>query len=292
MRPFLRKFVDERGVLQQQRVSRPLEQESTRTVQSQGGWKFYGFPGFKWKSVIGVVVAIQLIVYVMSLWLIRPRGVLQPTSHVLWVFGASNRDAETCGVRDNFPHHLWELRRWFVPIFLHGNPMHIMLNLYFECSAGPRIEERDSSLAFALLFLGAGMMGNLLSAAVGGGVSVGGSTSCYGIIGMDMALWYQRWNDLAPEEREHAKQGIVSSVGMLLLWEIIMWKEIDHFGHLGGFIGGFCILLGRSNRRWVALFALIAIACVFRICIYPLRYDTMAGVKWDVFCGQLWRNYL
>jgi len=205
-------FVDERGVLQQQRVSRPLEQESTRTVQSQGGWKFYGFPGFKWKSVIGVVVAIQLIVYVMSLWLIRPRGVLQPTSHVLWVFGASNRDAETCGVRDNFPHHLWELRRWFVPIFLHGNPMHIMLNLYFECSAGPRIEERDSSLAFALLFLGAGMMGNLLSAAVGGGVSVGGSTSCYGIIGMDMALWYQRWNDLAPEEREHAKQGIVSSV--------------------------------------------------------------------------------
>merc|ERR1712159_490145 len=151
-----------------------------------------------------------------------------------------------------------------------------MMNLFFECSSGPRIEQEGSPLAFAVLFLGAGLMGNLLSDTFGVN-GVGGSTSCYGIIGMDFAVWYQRWPDLDQEQRNSVKAGMMHTCGMLLLWEVIFWKEIDHFGHLGGFIGGFLILLGRTDWRCTALFGIIAAVCIWVICIQPLFKDEYNG---------------
>merc|ERR1719491_1121479 len=147
------------------------------------------------------------------------------------------------------------------------------MNLYFECSSGPQIEQESGPFRFAVLFIGSGLMGNLLSDSFGVN-GVGGSTSCFGLIGMDMAIWYQRWPQLEEWEKANVKQMLMMRVGGLLAWEIIMWKEIDHFGHLGGFIGGALILLGRKDWRCIVLFSVIIGVCIYMICIKPLTSNT------------------
>lgn len=258
--------------------------------QDSGGFQFFGFPDFKWRSVIGVIVALQLAMYIVSLWVVTPRGGISPTGGSMFKIGSSNSAAEMCAIRDSFPKHLIELRRWFVPIFLHNSPFHILMNLFFECSTGPRIEEQDSSLSFAMLFMGAGLMGNLLSDSFGIN-GVGGSTSCYGLIGMDFAVWYQKWPGLDQEQRDAVKSGMMQTCGMLLLWEFIFWKEIDHFGHLGGFIGGFLILLGRTDWRCIVAFALAVATCITVICIKPLFDEMYNGTPWRQTCDSIWMWY-
>mmetsp|Transcript_31873 Transcript_31873/g.58372 ORF Transcript_31873/g.58372 Transcript_31873/m.58372 type:complete len:302 (+) Transcript_31873:81-986(+) len=278
---------DERLLPRRQALQQDVETGSTQT---SNGWRFFGFPGFTWKSVIGVVVAIQLALYLVSCWIVPPRGTLSPSGGSLFKIGSSNSAAEMCAARYNFPYHLIELRRWFVPIFLHLNPMHIIMNCFFECSTGPRIEESMGALPFAVLFLGAGVMGNLLSDSFGVN-GVGGSTSCYGLIGMNFALTYQRWPEMSQGEREDSKMQLMSTCGMLVLWEVIMWKEIDHWGHLGGFIGGFLIFLGRTDKRAAAAFALLVAICVYVICIKPLFSDTYNGYPWQAVCDSIWNGY-
>jgi len=281
-------------LLQRQQQAAQLEQGDAEAQAvdrpSSGGFEFFGFPDFKWRSVIGVVVALQLVMYVVSLWIVTPRGGISPSGGSLFKIGSSSSAAEMCAIRDSFPKHLIELRRWLVPVFLHLNPMHILLNLFFECSCGPRIEKQDSALAFGILFMGAGLMGNLLSDSFGVN-GVGGSTSCYGIIGMDFAVWYQKWPTLDEEQRQRVKDGMLKTCGMLLLWEVILWKELDHFGHLGGFIGGFLILLGRTDWRCSALFAIIATVCIWAICIRPLFNELYNGLPWQSTCNGIWSQY-
>lgn len=279
-------------LLQRQRQGFEQQDPEAQGTESSdaGGFQFFGFPDFKWRSVIGVIVALQFAMYFVSLWVVTPRGGISPSGVALFKIGSSSSAAEMCAVRDNFPKHLIELRRWFVPIFLHLSPMHILLNVFFECSSGPRIEKEDSSLAFGLLFMGAGLMGNLLSDSFGVN-GVGGSTACYGIIGMDFAVWYQKWPHLDQERRDAVKNGLMQTCGMLLLWELILWKEIDHFGHLGGFIGGFLIVLGRTHRLCYALYAVMAAICIWVICIQPLFSPLFNGNPWQAVCNGVWFEY-
>lgn len=292
--------VDGREVLlreQQQRAQQsqqPQQEQGAVDPESgranAGGFQCYGFPGFKWRSAVGVIVALQILMYFVSLWVVTPRAVMNPSGLAMFKIGSSNAIAEMCAVRESFPRHLLELRRWLVPIFLHASPLHIGLNLYFECSAGPAIEARDSAPAFALLFFGAGLMGNLLSDAMGVN-GVGGSTACYGIIGMTFAMAYRRWPEMELEERESMKRWAMQTCGMLLLWELMLWKEIDHFGHLGGFLGGFLIVVGRVDRRFLAAFVVLASACIYVICIKPLGKQEVNGHPWQAVCNGVWASY-
>lgn len=275
---------------QPEALERRDPEAQTEDAGGSGGFRFFGFPDFEWRSVIGAIVALQLVMYFVSMWIVTPRGGVSPNGAALFKIGSSNSAAEMCAFRDSFPKHLIELRRWLVPIFLHLSPMHIGLNVFFECSAGPRIEKQDSGLAFGLLFMGAGLMGNLLSDSFGIN-GVGGSTSCYGIIGMDFAVWYRKWPDMDEEEKASVKSGMLQTCGMLLLWEFILWKEIDHFGHLGGFIGGFLIVLGRSDWRCYVIFALMASTCVWVICIQPLFSEQYNGNPWQSVCNGVWQAY-
>lgn len=271
-----------------------LQQEDAGTQASGNTFQFLGFHGFRWRSVLGVIVALQLLMYVVSLWLVTPRALSSPNNIALWKIGTSSSLAGMCAIRDSFPRHLIELRRWMVPIFLHASPMHILMNLYFECSSGPAIEQESGPLRFAVLFIGSGVMGNLLSDAFGVN-GVGGSTSCFGLVGMDMAIWYERWPQLEQWERDNVKRSLMMRVGGLLAWEIIMWKEIDHFGHLGGFIGGALILLGRKDCRYVALFTVILGVCIWMICFKPLMSQTVTlnnhQFAWQDVCRSQWHLY-
>ena len=74
-------------------------------------------------------------------------------------------------------------------------------------------------------------------------------------------MWYQKWPEMTPDFRQSVKMYLLQTCGMLLLWEIILWKEIDHFGHLGGFLGGGLIVMGRVDWRFLAVFFAMAACC-------------------------------
>merc|ERR1711920_369864 len=116
---------------------------------------------------------------------------------------------------------------------------------------------------------------------------VGASTSCYGLVGASMARTGLVWLGTTDMEYRSQIQGaMVTNVGMLFAWEVIFWKEIDRFGHLGGCISGFCIGLMQAKRvplaerrelpeqysQWdkfskVALVVLV-VACILRIFVW------------------------
>merc|ERR1711865_953944 len=108
---------------------------------------------------------------------------------------------------------------------------------------------------------------------------------------MDFAIWYQKWPEMEQEQRDAVKAGMMQTCGMLLMWEVIFWKEIDHFGHAVGFIGGFLILLGRTDWRCTVLFGIIAGACIWAICIQPLFKEEYNGAPWGITCNSVWAAY-
>eukprot|EP00392_Amoebophrya_sp_AT5.2_P006211 g6221.t1 len=126
------------------------------------------------------------------------------------------------------------------------------MNLYFQFSEGTTAEVEFGAAKFLLLFLVSGIAGNLLSDAFG--VSgVGASTSCYGLIGVQMGrLFVVEWPHISDAQTKQRLQEHWSRVaGMLLFWEVMNWSTIDHYGHLGGFLSGACIGCLLNKQRSV-----------------------------------------
>jgi len=264
------------------------EDESLREVSVRyGGFPFDRiFPSFTWRSVIGVTVAVQLVVYVVSCAVVTPRGWVAPSNLANWKLGSSDSTQEACASEFPFSYG-YELRRMFVPIFLHGNILHIALNLYFELSAGPDMEAQFGPLRFALLFFASGVSGNLLSDAFATN-GVGASTACYGIIAVSFASLAVQWGGLSSEQKQAAKQGVMQSVGFLLFWEVMNWNVIDHYGHGGGFLGGFLLAVALDKQHakptWrlasAVLFGFMALLCALKIFVFHPE------ANWQVLCAQ------
>lgn len=83
------------------------------------------------------------------------------------------------------------------------------------------------------------LSGNIMSDAFG--VSgVGASTACYGLIGVQLGRQFLvEWPFVTDEaEKVRISQHYAQNCGMLVMWEIMNWSTIDHFGHGGGLISG------------------------------------------------------
>ncbi|CAD7922362.1 unnamed protein product [Amoebophrya sp. A25] len=199
------------------------------------------FPYLRWASVQGCCIILELLVFVFACVAVTPRGWVTPHPLANWKLGSSDRTMEQCAysLRGSY---LIELRRTIVPIFLHMNIPHILFNVYFQFSEGTRTEVEFGSAKFLALFLLSGMAGNLLSDAFGVN-GVGASTSCYGLIGVQIGrLFIVEWphiQDAGMKTRLHEHWMRVG--GMLVLWEVLNWQTIDHFGHGGGLLAGICL---------------------------------------------------
>merc|ERR1711971_207726 len=103
---------------------------------------------------------------------------------------------------------------------------------------------------FLVLYLLSGAFGNLVSAALDPWkLAVGASTSGLGILGATLACLIQNWEDYPPQQRKWLLYVVI----MLLC--LLLSSHTDLFGHLGGFIGGFCMMLlfsdkGLLTKQW------------------------------------------
>jgi rhomboid protease GluP len=130
-----------------------------------------------------------------------------------------------------------QLWRLITPILLHGSLLHIGFNMYALFSFGTGLERRFGHFRFLALYLLAGFSGNVLSFLFSSGVSVGSSTSIFGLIAAEGIFLYQN-RQLFGEESKRAIGSVVTVAAINLVIGFSSGGLIDNWGHIGGLLGG------------------------------------------------------
>lgn len=127
--------------------------------------------------------------------------------------------------------------RLITPVLLHASLTHIAFNMYALFSLGPILEAYYGHWRFLMLYLLAGLGGNILSFLMSPGTvpSVGASTSLFGLITAWGIFIYLNRSILGPQARAMLNNVIVIVLVNLALG---LTGSIDNWGHLGGLITG------------------------------------------------------
>lgn len=214
------------------------------------------------------ILALSCVLYGISLlWTMRLSG-SQAQGGGLFNLGGINGDV-LLRLGESLPlaYNLAQPWRLVMAVFLHGSLLHIGLNMWVFMDVGPQLEELYGSARFLFIYIVCGIGGYLLSSAVGGHVSVGGSGAIVGLIGVLLAISMGRQSI----QMQAMKSGIVRWLIYLALWGLLV-PGIDNYAHFGGLATGFLlgkILMDRPPQTaeertraytmgWAAAIALVA----------------------------------
>lgn len=128
-------------------------------------------------------------------------------------------------------------------LFLHFGVLHLLLNMGALWDVGQWVERMYGTLRFAVIYLVAGLAGNLLSlvANAGAAVSGGASGAIFGIYGALLSyLWLERSRIHPGEFRWLFWAAIGFSVATVVFGLLV--PGIDNAAHIGGWIAG--VLMG------------------------------------------------
>jgi membrane associated rhomboid family serine protease len=129
-----------------------------------------------------------------------------------------------------------EIWRLFTPMFLHGSLAHIGFNMYALYSLGRGLENGYGQQRFLLLYLVAGVAGNVASFAFSPQPSLGSSTAIFGLLAAEAVYFYQNRALFGGRAGQ-----VLSQIGTIALINIVIGlsaPNIDNWGHLGGALGG------------------------------------------------------
>lgn len=173
-----------------------------------------------------------------------------------------------------------EWHRLITANFLHSGVMHLLFNMYALYVFGRNVEELAGRHGFYVVFIvggGVGFLSSLL--ALPDTLSVGASAAVFALMGYTVHFRLRRlplkWLP------------VDSMFVQILLLNVIMGMSvpnIDHFAHLGGFVGGFFTAgaLGLPPSRFTyvpqqtplgeRLFATLALLLFFWGALFPLSF--------------------
>lgn len=135
--------------------------------------------------------------------------------------------------------------RFFTSIFLHGDIVHIGMNMLALVAAGVLVESYLGSFRTAIIYFVSGIGGSVLSLLWHQGdkevYSIGASGAIFGLL-------------VASAIIQNKKQGksMMAALGFVIFYAVATYSEgIDLTGHLGGAIGGgiASFLLSRNFRE-------------------------------------------
>ncbi len=133
--------------------------------------------------------------------------------------------------------HEGEYWRLLTANFLHGGLLHVGFNTYALYVLGTQVESLYGSRRFAVIYLLAGLSGSIASYGLTHGLSVGASTSIFGLFAALVVFFYRQRDLLGPVSRHQ-----LINLGVLLLINLLIGiapgSRIDNWGHAGGFLGG------------------------------------------------------
>ena len=128
-----------------------------------------------------------------------------------------------------------ELYRLITSIFLHGGVIHLLCNMYSLYVIGPQLESFFGKIKYIIIFIGSGIIGNLLSMAFlqDTYVSVGASGAIFGLLGALLYFGYHY--------RVYLSGVIKSQIIPLIALNLaigFLTTSINNLAHIGGLIGG------------------------------------------------------
>ena len=128
-----------------------------------------------------------------------------------------------------------ELYRLVTSVFLHGGLIHLLCNMYSLYVIGPQLESFFGKIKYTIIFIGSGVIGNLLSMAFlqDTYVSVGASGAIFGLLGALLYFGYHY--------RVYLSGVIKSQIIPLIILNLaigFIGTSINNLAHIGGLIGG------------------------------------------------------
>jgi len=132
--------------------------------------------------------------------------------------------------------------------FLHGNLLHLAVNMVALWFTGPLIEELLGPIRYLALYLGGAVVGGILQTlATPGSVDLVGASGsvCALLVGFGTLFPNLQITALIffviPVKMKASTLGWLVIVGSLLFWSFGIERQIGHLAHLGGGIAGFLI---------------------------------------------------
>jgi len=173
------------------------------------------------KPIINNTYFILLTLAFVYLWF---QNQSQPLAFVAIHYGATYNPLIVAG----------EYWRLIASAFMHLDLMHFIFNALFIYRFGAVIENSFPKWRMVLIILISAVMASLFGFAFSTNFSFGASGVAYGFIGVLVFLGFEMRRMFMPLLRHT----IIPMLVISTLFSLFM-PNIDHFGHLGGFIGGF-----------------------------------------------------
>jgi rhomboid protease GluP len=128
-----------------------------------------------------------------------------------------------------------EYWRILTGIELHIGLIHLLFNCYALYVLGKLIEILSNRAHLIIVFLLAGLGGNILSLIfLPEAASAGASGGILGFLGYLAVYGYKRRKILPPEFLKN----MLFNIGFIALYGVMLYRVIDNFGHLGGVLTG------------------------------------------------------
>lgn len=126
-----------------------------------------------------------------------------------------------------------EYWRLITAAFLHGNIIHLLVNMYSLNIIGTQIENFLGRFKFLIIYFGSAFTASLMSALITRGLSVGASGAIFGLLG---SLLYFGWH-----YRLYFGTALRSQIIPVIMLNLLIgfsMSNIDNAAHIGGLIGG------------------------------------------------------
>ncbi|GEM_PF-1425695 len=196
---------------------------------------------------------------------------------MMMAVGHGNVDsvAEMFGAKVNvlIQHGQWW--RLLTPIFLHGSWLHLISNSLSLVWFGSSIERLYGARKYLLIYVTAGIVGNIASYIHMPGLSLGASGAIFGLVGAGL-MFPIRFRSLLPKDAPQKILGQILPIAVINLIIGSTTPSIDNWAHMGGLAGGAIVALflipdaltDRQPNR--ALGAMLSAACIGAILIILL----------------------
>jgi rhomboid protease GluP len=187
------------------------------------------------------------------------------------LFDPGNGSILMNGAKDSVAIVNGEYWRFVTPIFIHIGLIHYLFNSYILYYIGNQLEGLLGAKRYLIVFIGAGILGNVASAIVSPVMSAGASSSIFGLLGCGFYLERTFRKKFAGDP---AMKSGNKAYAMTILINLVFGffvPFIDNAAHIGGLIGGFLLTVGMIHLRPSRIvagkrkFGMAMIACFFAL---------------------------
>jgi len=151
-------------------------------------------------------------------------------------------NADLYGQKNNDLIRSGQYWRFLTPVFLHGSPIHLITNALSIYWLGTQIEKIYGARRFLIIYILAGIAGNVVSFMQTANPSLGASGAIFGLIGAGL-IFPLRFRSLM---RSEARDSILKNLLTITAINIGMGYSIpgvDNMAHMGGLAGGGLVAL-------------------------------------------------